>query len=153
MPCGDADVVGEEAVFGAVVARGAAWLVGEDAWAGAEADADSPAGRCTVAPEAPAADAWEIDGVVRGGAIGVGRGAGSVRIVEVSLASGTGSEWRATLSAGRGGASRSSSRAAAGAVAGLRPESLDFRDRRLIRGFPDAGLSKLNSADSELDSG
>jgi len=59
-----------------------------------------------------------------------------------------------TCSAERGGASRSSSRAAGGVpLAGLiKPAGLVLRDLRLSRGFSSVGLAKLNSPGSELGS-
>jgi hypothetical protein len=90
-------------------------------------------------------------GVVRGGAVGVAR-AGSARTGAASFSAGAGAAGLAASSADRGGASRSSSRAAGGAAAGLRPGVLAFRERRLILGFSDAFLSKLNSIGSALGS-
>lgn len=157
MPCGDADGDETEAFCEAVRFTLTFWPETPEGFAvlvagfcvvatgGALAGAETVAGRC--------AEATETDGVVRGGAMGVLRIAGAVRTWEVCLVSGTSSAVRATSSGARGGASRSSSRAAAGgAVAGWRPVGLAFRDRRLIRGTSDAGLSKLNSVGSALES-
>ena len=162
-------MAGGETVFGAAVVEAGFGPVADDAcapveagrWAGERTGAvfetDVVPARCTVAPETPAAVAGEraeIEGVVRGGATGAGRIAGSVRTGGLCLGSGVGSAGRAALSAGRGGASRSNSRAAAGGgVVGFRPDALVLRDRRFIRGFSAAGFSKLNSTGSELDSG
>jgi hypothetical protein len=95
--------------------------------------------------EGVVADAGE--GVARGGATGVSVAftAGLVLTSSVSWDRGL-----TTCSAERGGASRSSSRAAGGALLEglIRPPDLALSDRRLILGFSEAGLAKLNSPGS-----
>ena len=92
-------------------------------------------------------------GVVRGGAAVVEAGltAGSVLPATASWTRGL-AVW--ACSAVRGGASRSSSRAAGGApLAGLiKPAGLALRDRRLSLGMSSAALAKLNSPGSVLGS-
>jgi hypothetical protein len=138
-------------------------------WPDAEAVLDIPAAVATFCARAAAlsaveaagrgvADAWtdaELEataGVERGGAAVAWRVAGSVWSSEGPLAVGAGLAGLAASSAERGGASRSSSRAVAGALAGWRPGVFALSVRRFIRGISDTGLSKLNSIGSELGS-
>ena len=86
MPWGDADVVGEEAVFGAGVAEEVAGFAAADSVAGFGAvelvgatAGEFAAGRCFVVPETPATGEAEVAGVVRGGATGTLRVTGSTR--------------------------------------------------------------------------
>ena len=102
-----------------------------------------------------AAAGWDgfgvLEGVVRGGAVGacaVFAAAGSLAASVLGLAVGV-------CSAARGGASRSSSRAA-GKVAPvglIKPAGFALSERRLILGFSVEGFSKLNSAGASSGSG
>ena len=104
---------------------------------------------------------WDVlvglEGVVRGGAAAAAAGftAGSVFTVTLSLDNSAGAEAFCACAGERGGASRSSSRAAGRAVlVGLiKPVALARKERRLIRGLSVEGLSKLNSAGTSSGSG
>ena len=106
-------------------------------------------------PEAGCEVALDPDGAERGGAEGVVE---SLTTTGTALAGGGCSLLGLSgglASADRGGASRSSSLAAERVEAGglVSPAGLAFNERRFIRGFSVAGLSKLNSAGSAPDSG
>ena len=86
------------------------------------------------------------EGVVFGGATGVSATLAMGALAASSVFAGSGLAVFA-CSADKGGASRSSSRAADGVPpAGLiKPAGLPLSERRLIRGFSEVGLAKLNS--------
>lgn len=152
MPCGDVDGEVTEAFCGAVRAILTFWPLGP-VETGLDAATPAPDAEVVAGREAWAGIAAETAGVVRGGAAGVVRGGGAVTIRAVGRPSGTGKAARVAWSAESGGASCSSSRAAAGALAGCRPGALAFRDRRLIRGRAGGAVSRFNSPGSEAESG
>lgn len=168
MPCGEADdpagradTVGFCCAFSAMLtfrpvagampaAIAAFWPKEEERprEAGAGATGRGETGALALAVPFVAVPFVAAAGVGFGVAAGVLRCAVAVRL-EASLAAGMG----AAFSAECGGASRSSSRAeGGGVVAGWTPDFLALRERRLILGTSEAGLSKLNSIGSAEDS-